>query len=70
MKKIFNKIAWMEKWGEKLWPLLGSLYIIHAKKKVVSMTPYQKVWKSPILTMGGKVSLNRTAQRVRTHTFF
>ncbi|RTZ66173.1 MAG: hypothetical protein DSZ29_03425 [Aquificaceae bacterium] len=67
-ESIFNKMAWMEKWGEKLWPFLGSLYIIHAKKKVVSMTPHKKVWKAPILITGGKVALNRTAQRVRrTH---
>ncbi len=68
-EKIFNKMAWMEKWGEKLWPLLGSLYIIHAQKKVVSMTPHKKVWKAPLLITGGKVALNRTAQRVRRTNF-
>ena len=67
-EKIFKNMAWMEKWGEKLWPFLGSLYIIHAKKQVVAMRPHKKVWKAPILITGGKVALNRTAQRVRrTH---
>ncbi|HIO92229.1 MAG TPA: class I SAM-dependent methyltransferase [Leucothrix mucor] len=68
-EKIFKSMAWMEKWGEKIWPLLGSLYIIHAKKQVVSMRPHKKVWKAPILLTGGKVALNRTAQRVRRTNF-
>jgi hypothetical protein len=58
----------MEKWGEKLWPVLGSLYIIHAKKHMVAMRPHKKVWETPFVLSGGKVALNRTAQRVRrTH---
>lgn len=68
-EKFFASCAWMDKWGEKLWPLLGSLYIIHAKKQVVALRPHKKVWKAPILLTGGKVALNRTAQRVRRTNF-
>jgi SAM-dependent methyltransferase len=67
-EKLFTGSAWMEKWGEKLWPVLGSLYIIHAKKHMVAMRPHKKVWETPFVLSGGKVALNRTAQRVRrTH---
>ncbi|MCK5813109.1 MAG: class I SAM-dependent methyltransferase [Cocleimonas sp.] len=67
-EKLFTSSAWMEKWGEKLWPVLGSLYIIHAKKHMVAMRPHKKVWETPFVLTGGKVALNRTAQRVRrTH---
>ncbi len=67
-EKLFTGSAWLEKWGGKLWPILGSLYIIHAKKHVVAMRPHKKVWETPFVLTGGKVALNRTAQRVRrTH---
>ncbi len=67
-EKLFTGSAWMEKWGKKLWPVLGSLYIIHAKKHMVAMRPHKKVWETPFVLTGGKVALNRTAQRVRrTH---
>lgn len=68
-EQLFASCAWMDKWGQRIWPFLGSLYIIHAKKKVVSLRPHKKVWKSPILLSGGKVALNRTAQRVRRTNF-
>ncbi|MCK5902411.1 MAG: class I SAM-dependent methyltransferase [Cocleimonas sp.] len=68
-EKIFKKSAWMDEWGKKMGPILGSLYIIHAKKQVVAMRPYKKVWKAPVLLTGGKVALNRTAQRIRRANF-
>ncbi|MCK5918157.1 MAG: class I SAM-dependent methyltransferase [Cocleimonas sp.] len=68
-EKIFTRSAWMEKWGEKLLPVLGSLYIIHAKKHMVAMRPDKKVWQTPFVLSGGKVALNRTAQRVRRTNF-
>jgi SAM-dependent methyltransferase len=67
-EKLFTSSAWMERWGAKLWPVLGSLYIIHAQKHMAAMRPHKKVWDTPFVLTGGKVALNRTAQRVRrTH---
>lgn len=68
-QKIFNSLKWLERWGEYAGPLLGSMYIVHAKKHVVAMRPDKHVWRAPALLEGGKVALNRTAQKVRRDNF-
>lgn len=68
-QKIFNSLQWLERWGEYAGPLLGSMYIVHAKKQVIAMRPDKKVWRAPALLEGGKVALNRTAQKVRRDNF-
>ena len=68
-QKIFNSLQWLERWGEYAGPLLGSMYIVHAKKQVIAMRPNKKVWRAPALLEGGKVALNRTAQKVRRDNF-
>lgn len=68
-EKIYRRLAWMESFGKVAWPLLSNLYVIHAKKQVIARRPYKKVWKAPVLLTGGKVALNRTAQRVRKENF-
>lgn len=68
-QKFFNSLQWLERWGEYAGPLLGSMYIVHAKKQVVAMRPNKKVWRAPTLLEGGKVALNRTAQKVRRENF-
>jgi len=68
-QKIFNSLQWLEKWGDYAGPLLGGMYIVHAKKQVIAMRPDKKVWRAPALLEGGKVALNRTAQKVRRDNF-
>jgi len=68
-QKIFNSLQWLERWGEYAGPLLGSMYIVHAKKQVIAMRPNKKVWRAPALLEGGKVALNRTAQKVRRDNY-
>lgn len=68
-QKIFNSLKWLESWGEYAGPLLGSMYIVHAKKQVIAMRPDKKVWRAPAMLEGGKVALNRTAQKVRRDNF-
>ena len=68
-QKIFNSLQWLEHWGEYVGPLLGSMYIVHAKKQVIAMRPNKKVWRAPALLEGGKVALNRTAQKVRRDNY-
>ena len=68
-QKIFKSLSWMEHWGEYAGPLLGSMYVVHAKKQVASMRPNKKVWRAPALLEGGKVALNRTAQKVRRNNY-
>jgi len=68
-KKLYQRLSWMESCGKMAWPMFSNLYVIHAKKQVIARRPYKTVWKSPILLSGGKVALNRTAQRVRKENF-
>lgn len=67
--KLYQRLAWLESFGKIAWPLFSNLYVIHAKKQVIARRPYKTVWTSPILLSGGKVALNRTAQRVRKENF-
>ncbi len=68
-KKVFESLSKLEDWSEIAGPLLGKLYMIHAKKQVVAMTPYKKVWRAPAVLSGGKVVLNNTAQKIRRENF-
>ncbi|PID46927.1 MAG: hypothetical protein CSB47_01730 [Proteobacteria bacterium] len=68
-ENLYQQLDWMESLGKLVWPLLGNLYVIHAKKQVIARRPYKKVWEAPILLSGGKVALNRTARRVRKENF-
>ena len=68
-EKLYQRLSWMESFGKVAWPLFSNLYVIHAKKQVIARRPYKKVWKAPVLLSGGKVALNRTAQRVRKENF-
>ena len=68
-KKLFESLAKLEDLSEIAGPLLGKLYIIHAKKQVVAMTPYKKVWRAPAVLSGGKVVLNNTAQKIRRENY-
>ena len=68
-QRIFNSLSWLEKWGEYAGPILGSMYVVHAKKQVIAMRPDKKVWLAPALLEGGKVAFNRTAQKVRSNNY-
>lgn len=68
-QKIFNSLQWLERWGEYAGILLGSMYIVHAKKRVIAVRPDKKVWRAPALLEGGKVALNQTARKVRRDNF-
>lgn len=68
-QKVFNSLSWLERWGEYAGPLLGSMYVVHAKKHMIAMRPDKKVWRAPALLEGGKVALNRTAQKVRRDNY-
>ena len=68
-QKLFKSLSWLESLGGYAGPLLGSLYIVHAKKQVIAMRPDKKVWRAPALLEGGKVALNRTARKVRRDNY-
>jgi len=66
---LFGRLERLESIGQKVWPFLGSLYMIHAKKHVIAMRPHKKVWKAPAVLTGGKVALNNTARKIRRQNF-
>lgn len=68
-KKMFEALSWLENFGEFAGPILANMYVIHVKKQVVAMRPHKKVWRAPAVLSGGKVVLNRTAQRIRRENY-
>jgi len=68
-KKIFESLAWLDRVGEYTGPVLGDLYVVHAKKQVIAKRPHKKVWEAPAVLNGGKVALNRTAQKIRRDNY-
>lgn len=68
-KRLFDALGWMERLGDYAGPVLGNMYVIHAKKQVVAMRPDKKVWRAPAVLSGGKVVLNNTAQKTRRQNF-
>ena len=44
-QKLMQKMQFLEKLGNRLWPRFGSVYMIRAIKRVSTMTPIKPVWK-------------------------
>ena len=68
-KRLFDALSWLEGLGGYAGPVLGNMYVIHAKKQMVAMRPDKKVWRAPAVLSGGKVVLNNTAQKIRRQNF-
>lgn len=43
---IMQKLQFMEQLGEYCWPFLGGVYILVAKKRVISLTPIKLQWQT------------------------
>lgn len=46
-ERLFNKLAWLEKWGEKGGPLLAGAYSLVAVKRMIPLTVQRVNWKTP-----------------------
>ena len=68
-KKLFERLRWLERWGGLAAPFLGNMYLFHVKKQVVAMRPHKPIWEAPAVLIGGKVVLNRTAQKIRRQNY-
>ena len=42
--RMMNSLLFLEKMGKYLWPILGGVYIVVAKKRVVPLTPIKLEW--------------------------
>jgi SAM-dependent methyltransferase len=44
-QRITSRLQFLEKWGARLWPYLGNVYILTARKKVSTLTPIKPRWR-------------------------
>lgn len=65
----FKSMNLLERLKNYASPFMGTLYVLHVKKQVIKMRPYKKVWRAPAVLHGGKVAINRTAQRIRRENY-
>ena len=42
--KVMRKLTFLERIGPRVWPRLGSVYMIKAVKRVSTLTPVQPIW--------------------------
>ncbi len=64
--KLFDRLDKMEKWGSLYWPIFGNLYIIHAQKQVMNMTPKRKREWDPSRVLPPKVAISPTPRSTQT----
>ncbi len=57
-EKWLNRLACMDTLGERWWPMLGGLYFIVARKRVVNMTLLKPNWKKNLIKSRLAVSSN------------
>ncbi len=55
-----SRLAWMDRWGERLWPVLGAAYCITAIKRASGPHLIGKPWKSTVLAAEPAVAAQRT----------
>ncbi|MGQ0441989.1 MAG: class I SAM-dependent methyltransferase [Methylophilaceae bacterium] len=61
-EKWLNRFQFMDKIGSKWWPMVGGLYFIVAKKRVVNMTLLKPNWKQHSLKSRLVVSSSKKAK--------
>lgn len=68
-EKWLQRFEWMERAGERWWPILGAVYFFVAVKRVRGVTLLSPSWKSARVTSSAPVSIsnrsNRSASMVR-----
>lgn len=42
---VISRLQFLERWGARLWPILGSVYVLTARKKVSTLTPIKPRWR-------------------------
>lgn len=43
--RVMTRLDWLEKLGEKIWPVMSGSYVLVAKKRVETLTPIRPNWK-------------------------
>jgi SAM-dependent methyltransferase len=60
-EKWLQRLEWMERIGERWWPILGSAYFLVAVKRVRGMRLMEPGWKTAPIRAGKAVSIARRA---------
>ena len=63
-QKWLNRLHGLETLGEKCWPMLGGVYMIIAKKRVVNITLLKPNWKKSVLPAQLVVNTKKTPKNV------
>ena len=59
-EKIFKKMRFLEKLGQRFWPNFGAGYVLVARKRVQTLTPIRPKWRTQRqVVAGGFESINR-----------
>ena len=67
-EKWLKRFAFMDKTGDKWWPMMGGLYFIVAKKRVVNMTLLKPNWKNNSLKSRLAVTSNPKSKPTQQKT--
>ena len=60
-EKWLQRFAWMDKAGERYWPILGAVYFVVAVKRVHGMRLLSPHWKGSRIKVGAPVSVANKA---------
>ena len=44
-QRLMQQMVFMERFGERLWPLAGAVYVLEAVKRTLTMTPIRPKWR-------------------------
>ena len=66
-EKWLNNFEFMDKMGSQWWPMLGGIYFIVAKKRVVNITLLKPNWKKTTLKSRLAVSSQKNTHKTKPH---
>lgn len=65
-KKWLQRLDWMDRAGDRWWPILGAVYFLVAVKRVRGMTLLSPAWKAPRALASAPVSVANSTGLTRT----
>lgn len=63
-KRVADSQVWEQR-GRRWWPELGACYMLTAQKRVVTLTPVRRPWRSRPKVVGGLVEPSTRVSRIR-----
>ena len=64
---LLNKLMPLERFGQYCWPILGGLYIVVAKKRVMPLNPIKMHWRSKRKIIGSGVVEPTTRSQIKNN---